>query len=92
MQFLSFSEKEKIELLADGVKDFAIRRLVLNTWINNVPEFIEHVRKITEDSVVPRKSDLISKFPNKKINTGNGKANPTDEKLYFSCKKLDHLS
>lgn len=88
MQFLSLSEKEKIELLADGVKDFAIRRLVLNTWIDNVPDFIEHVRKITEDSIITRKVDP-SKFPSKRANE---KANTTEEKLCFTCKKPGHLS
>lgn len=30
MQFLTLSEKEKIELLADGVKDYILRKMVLN--------------------------------------------------------------
>lgn len=33
MQNLSLTEKEKIELLADGVKDPTTRKLVLSTWI-----------------------------------------------------------
>lgn len=51
MQFLKLTEKEQIELLADDVKDRGLRRLVLNSWANTVPEFIEQVRKITEDEI-----------------------------------------
>lgn len=49
MQSLSLSEKEKIDWLADGVKDPIIRKLVLSTWITNIPDFLDHIRKLTED-------------------------------------------
>lgn len=49
MQFLTFSEKERIDLLADGVREPSLRRLVLSTWTNTMPEFLKHVRRITED-------------------------------------------
>lgn len=54
MQHLSLSEKEKIELLADGVKDPTTRKFVLSTWVTNVPDLIDHVRRITEDSTLAK--------------------------------------
>ncbi|KMQ85079.1 gag polyprotein [Lasius niger] len=88
MQLLNLSEKEKIELLADGVKDYNLRRIVLNTWIDNVPDFIDHVRRITEDSVIVRKREL-SKPPSKKT---IGEITSAAEKTCFTCKKPGHLS
>lgn len=61
MQFLKLTEKEKIELLADGVKDPSLRKFALNTWASTVPDFIDYIRKITEDSVVTRRPDQGSK-------------------------------
>lgn len=92
MQFLTLSEREKIELLADGVKDFTLRKLVLNTWIDNVPDFIEHVRRITEDTVLVRRGETISKYPNKKASITSGKSDSSGEKSCFTCKKTGHLS
>lgn len=47
MQFLTLTEKEKIELLADEVWEPSMRRLVLNTWVNTIPECtLEEARKI----------------------------------------------
>ncbi|CAL1685798.1 unnamed protein product [Lasius platythorax] len=89
MQLLSLSEREKIELLADGVKDFHLRRLVLNDWIDNVPDFIDHVRRITEDNVITRRGEL----PKHAIKKPNGTSNSADaEKTCFTCKKPGHLS
>lgn len=51
MQLLSLSEKEKIELLANGVRDSKLRKMVLSTWITNIPNFLEYVKRITEDTV-----------------------------------------
>lgn len=53
MQLVNLTEAEQIEILADGVKDSSLRRLVLNTWAVTVPEFINYVRRITEDRSVP---------------------------------------
>ncbi|XP_054015862.1 uncharacterized protein LOC128896516 [Hylaeus anthracinus] len=94
MQFLSFSEKEKIELLADGVKDFAIRRLVLDTWITNVPDFIEHVRRITEDSVKIRRTEPVNKFTNRSasISVPNRNGITSADKVCFTCRKPGHLA
>lgn len=50
MQFLTLTEREQIELLADGVKEPSLRRLVLNSGAETVPDFIEQVR-ITEDNI-----------------------------------------
>lgn len=89
MQLLSLSEREKIELLADGVKDFHLRRMVLNIWIENVSDFIDHVRRITEDSVIMRRGEL----PKYTARRANGTSSSTDaEKTCFTCKKSGHLS
>ncbi|CAL1685800.1 unnamed protein product [Lasius platythorax] len=92
MQVLSLSEREKIELLADGVKDFfisedlLIKRLVL---LDNVPDFIDHVRRITEDNIITRRGEL----PKHAIKKPNGTSNSADaEKTCFTCKKPGHLS
>lgn len=59
MQFLTLTEEEQIELLADGVREPILRKLVLNSGAATVPDFIEQVRKITEDTrVVPEVPDL----------------------------------
>jgi len=89
MQMLSLSEKEKIELLADGVKDYKLRRMVLNTWINNVPDFIDHMRRITEDSIITRRVEF-SKNSSKR--TDSKKTSVATEKMCFTCKKPGHLS
>lgn len=89
MQFLSLSEKEKIELLADGVKDQQLRKLVLNTWVDTVPDFINHVRRITEDSVVQKFTSIQIKpkaFPAVKSREDAGVKN------CFTCKKPGHIA
>lgn len=83
MQALKLTEKEKIELLADGVNDFNLRRMVLNTWHTNVPDFIEHVRRITEDNVVVRKGES-TRYSVKKSSNEN---NLAVEKTCFTCKR-----
>lgn len=89
MQMLSLSEKEKIELLADGVKDYGLRRMVLNTWIDNVPDFIDHVRRITEDGVITRRGELLRGLARR----GDGeKTAAATERTCFTCKKPGHLS
>lgn len=94
MQNLSLTEKEKIELLADGVKDPITRKLVLSTWVTNVPDFIDHVRRITEDSTLSRKSGLNTRFgeysrlQNKNATSTQG----TTDKACFNCKQTGHLA
>ncbi|XP_076385878.1 uncharacterized protein LOC143264115 [Megachile rotundata] len=63
LQSLKLTEKEKIELLADGVKDPSLRRFALDSWATTVPEFIEHIRRITEDTVVRRPEQSRRSFP-----------------------------
>lgn len=97
MQNLSLTEKEKIELLADGVKDPALRKLVLSTWITNIPDFIDHVRRITEDSTLPRRGDSNTRFgghnrfQNRNISFQRRESVPTERKC-FNCKQPGHLS
>ncbi|NEV49186.1 hypothetical protein EUZ93_01520 [Wolbachia pipientis] len=86
MKFLKLSEKEKIEMLADGVREPSVRRLVLNTRVETVPDFIGHVRRITEDSMPFKQHE----------NTGNRswatrKDNTTGVKECSFCKRLGHL-
>ena len=81
MQFLNLSEKEKIELLADGVKDPALRKFALNTWATSIPEFIEHIRRITEDSVISQ-TETESKETSK-IST-------TKDKKCEHCQRVGH--
>jgi hypothetical protein len=84
MQFLNLSEKEKIELLADGVRDPFLRRFALDTGASSVPNFIAHIRKITEDSVLVRRqtSDLNVRTNVKQV---------AQEMLCSHCKKKGHL-
>jgi len=94
MQNLSLTEKEKIELLTDGIKDPIIRKLVLSTWVTNVPDFIDHVRRITEDSALSRRSGPNtrfgehSRFQNKNATSTQG----TSDKACFNCKQTGHLA
>lgn len=87
MQFLR--EKEKIELSADGVKDFVLRRHVLDTRFDNVLDFIDHVRKLTEDDVSVKKNQFPSKYPSKKQGVSD-KGKHFDDRTCFTCKKPGH--
>ncbi|KMQ83497.1 gag protein, partial [Lasius niger] len=97
MQNLSLTEKEKIELLADGVKDSALRKLVLSMWVMNIPDFIDYVRRITKDSTLSRRSDSNtrlgghSRFQNKSIGLQQ-RENVSTERNCFNCKQPDHIS
>lgn len=95
MQTLTLSEKEKIDLLADGVKDPVLRKLVLSTWISKIPDFIEHVRRITENSTVPKNKDLNnSRFGGRgNLANRNQTTRPVNaEKTCFNCKQPGHIS
>lgn len=94
MQMVSLTEKEKIDLLADGVKDPVLRKLVLSTWINNIPDFLEHVRRITKDTMLPKPKDTNVRFGGRgnQVNK-NLNYRPTSlEKTCFNCKQPGHLS
>ncbi|XP_071653044.1 uncharacterized protein, partial [Temnothorax longispinosus] len=99
MQNLSLTEREKIELLADGVKDSTLRKLVLSTWITNIPDFIEHVRRITEDSALPRRVDTGVRFGGHSRVLNRNTADRSDtpqqastERTCFTCKRPGHIS
>ncbi|KMQ86687.1 retroelement polyprotein, partial [Lasius niger] len=63
--------------------------MMLNTWIDdNVPDFIDHVRRITEDSVIVRRGELSKPAAKKTIGENTSAA----EKTCFTCKKPGHLS
>ncbi|XP_011694049.1 PREDICTED: uncharacterized protein LOC105453626 [Wasmannia auropunctata] len=88
MQFLTLTEKERIELLADGVKDFAFRRFALNSWAASVLEFLEHMRRILEDSVIARRTgfDTASQRTSPRLAVSRSGIS------YSHCKKSGHLA
>lgn len=93
MQSLSLTEKEKIDLLSDGVKDPILRKLVLSTWLTNVPDFLEHVRRITEDTTSPKREwsariEGQGRFQNK----GNDTRQISTEAICYNCKQTGHLA
>nr|XP_012147359.1 PREDICTED: uncharacterized protein LOC105663389 [Megachile rotundata] len=82
MQSLTLTEKEKIELLADGIKDPSLRRFALDTWATTVPEFINHIRKITEDNVAQRPETSKKSLPVVRPSS--------NRKICAHCKKSGH--
>ncbi|XP_011699701.1 PREDICTED: uncharacterized protein K02A2.6-like, partial [Wasmannia auropunctata] len=88
MQFLTLTEKEKIELLVDGVKDFAFRKFALNSWATNVPEFLEQMRRISEDGVVARRTgvDIAGQRTSPRVAIGGSGISCSH------CKKPGHLA
>lgn len=46
MQFLKLSECEKIEMLADGVRDPTLCRFAVDMQVGSLPQFIERFRKL----------------------------------------------
>lgn len=83
MQLLSLTEQEQVQLLADGVRDWSLRRFALNSWADNVPDFTEHMRRISEDSVVTRKPDTSNKTTSRPTVTGGNS-------VCNHCKKAGH--
>ncbi|XP_039303958.1 uncharacterized protein LOC120357509 [Solenopsis invicta] len=55
MQFLQLSEREKIEMLADGVRDLTLRRFAVDMQVSSVPQFMERFRRLVGDSVSQRR-------------------------------------
>jgi len=85
MQLLTLTEREQIELLADGVRDPHLRRLVLTTWAQTVPEFIEQVRRMTDDEVQARIRDGRRwRVDGRPLMAGDG--------VCYNCKKPGHLA
>lgn len=87
MQFLTLTEREQIELLTDGVKDMWMRKLALNSWATKVPDFLDYMRRISEDRVQTSRPNLPVK--------GIRKPNVTERserKACFVCNKPGHLA
>lgn len=61
MQFLQLSEREKIEMLTDGVKNLALRRFVIDMQTETVPRFISRKRRMAYLSIAQKieKRDLV---------------------------------
>lgn len=59
LQFLKLTEREKIKLLANRVKEPTLRRFALDTRVNTVSEFLEHIQRITEDNIPFKRLDNI---------------------------------
>lgn len=89
MQVLSLTEKEQIELLADGVKDPVLRKLVRGTWATNIPDFLEYVRKVTDDATLYRAN---TRFEGRNGSSQNVNNNRSGRKTCFLCKKPGHVS
>jgi len=85
MQFLKLTEREKIELLADEVKEPTLRRFALDARVNTVTEFLEHIRRITEDNIPFKRLD--NNDPRQQLK----RTNNTSDKLCSHCKKPGHL-
>jgi len=85
MQFLKLTEREKIELLADGIKEPTLRRFALDARINTVTEFLEHIRRITEDNIPFKRLD--NNEPHQQLK----RTNNASDKLCSHCKKPGHL-
>lgn len=85
MQAPSLTEREKIDFLADRVRDPLLRGLIMNTHITEVPDFIDHVRKLTEDSLLNKRGGASSK-PNARRPT------PANERTCSTCKRSGHLA
>lgn len=87
MQGLVLTEKEKIAMLADGVRDVSLRRMLLDTWLEAVPDFIEHVRRITEDDVLQKQGSSDDGRSGVSVRPVEPSA-----KTCFTCKRLGHLT
>jgi len=83
MQLLTLTEREQIELLADGVRDPHLRRLVLTTWAQTVPEFIEQVRRMTDDEVGNR-DGRRGRVDGRLLMAGDG--------VCYNCKRPGHMA
>ncbi|RLU21486.1 hypothetical protein DMN91_005859 [Ooceraea biroi] len=94
MQALALSEKEKIELLADGVKEPGLRRMVLGSWATNIPDFLNYVRRVTEDATLAKKAETNTRLggQNRYQNKGQAARQGTTEKTCFTCKQSGHES
>lgn len=91
MQALSLTEKEKIDLLTDGVKDPILRKMLLSTWITNIPDYLEQVRRITEDSTFIRRGETNYQSGGHYQYSGKDVDN-RKEITCFNCKQEGHLS
>lgn len=91
MQSLVLKEKEKIEILADGVKDHVLRRLVLSAWVDNVPDF--YVCKITEDAPLSKRAEQVSGYGAQGCSTFKAQTNnrPEREEKCLGYQKIGHL-
>lgn len=83
MQLLNLTEQEKVQLLADGVKDPLLRRFALNSWADNVPDFMEYMRKISEDTAIARRPEANVRPATRPAATSSGRT-------CSYCKKQGH--
>lgn len=92
MQTLSLTEREKIELLTDGIKEPVIRKLALSSGAMNIPDFLEFIRKVTEDTIPNKKNDLRSEGRSRFQSKSNNTRPDSNDKACFSCKQTGHIS
>ncbi|CAL1672713.1 unnamed protein product, partial [Lasius platythorax] len=92
MQTLSLTEREKIELLTDGIKEPVIRKLALSSGARNIPDFLEIIRKVTEDTIPNKKNDFRSEGRSRFQSKGNNTRPDSNDKACFNCKQTGHIS
>ncbi|KMQ87483.1 universal minicircle sequence binding protein [Lasius niger] len=67
--------------------------MLLSTWITNIQDYLEHVRRITEDTTLPKEGESNVQFndqhkqPNKEVGNKQGSLAIT----CFNCKQTGHL-
>lgn len=105
MQFLTLSEKEQIELLADGVREPNLRRFVLDIRSTSIPEFVNRVRRITEDGPIRQREGGDVRPLQRRPSMGSEKTCThckraghaveecrTAKRICFNCGKQGHVS
>lgn len=85
MQFLTLTEKEQVDLLADGIKDTWMRKLALNSWAVTVPDFLEYMRRVSEDRVQNNRPNLPARGIRKP-----GVTEMSERRACFVCNKPGH--
>jgi len=69
-----------------------IRKLALSSGAMNIPNFLEFIRKVTEDTIPNKKNELRSEGRNRFQSKGNITRSDSNDKACFSCKQTGHVS
>lgn len=90
MQSLGLTEKAQIDMLAGGVRNPSLIRHVLDIWVNTIPNFINHVRRITEDTVLHKQS-IGQSFKDRRLSADPYHI-PHGTKTCFTCNRTGYLA